>query len=182
MEKAKQLEKIQTEYDLFEVDEDVTLGRVFTMISTNTEEVDVARSLIDLEKRRNRRRRFISSVLGKHAERFGYLDSWYYDMDDTYLDKKRQALNLYYAQLNDFWSALNDNNFSEIYRLMAFTTAKNIGYRLTIQEERECIQSSANGEEFERPVVTDNFNTFNEWFEGALEKASYTQNVEKVKK
>ena len=113
MEKAKQLEKIQLEYDLFEVDEDITLGRVFTMISTNTEEVDVARSLIDLEKRRNRRRRFISSVLGKHAERFGYLDSWYYDMDDSYLDKKSVVLDKYYSQLNDFWSALNDNNTQE---------------------------------------------------------------------
>lgn len=182
MEKAKQLEKIQLEYDLFEVDGDVTLGRVFTMISTNTEEVDVARSLIDLEKRRNRRRRFISSVLGKHAERFGYLDSWYYDMDDSYLDKKSVVLDKYYSQLNDFWSALNDNNTQEIYRLMSFTRAKNRGYRLTIEEERQCIKKSANGEEFERPVVTDNFNTFNEWFEGALEKASYTQNVEKVKK
>ena len=182
MEKAKQLEKIQTEYDLFEVDGDITLGRVFTMISSNTEEVDVARSIIDMEKKRNKRRRFFSKKLGRHAEKFGYLDTWYYDVDDTYLDKKRQALNLYYGQLNDFWSALNDNNFSEIYRLMAFTRAKNRGYRLTIQEERECIQSSANGEEFDRPVVTDNIHTFCEWFEGALEKARYTQNVEKVKK
>ena len=39
-----------------------------------------------------------------------------------------------------------------------------------------------NGEEFDRPVVTDNIHAFCEWFEGALEKARYTQNVEKVKK
>lgn len=182
MEKAKQLEKIQLEYDLYEVDGDVTLGRVFTMISSNTEEVDVARSLIDLEKKRNKRKRFLSGLLGKHAEKFGYLDPWYYDMDDSYLDKKSDVLDMYYSQLNSFWSALDDNNFQEIYRLMSFTRTKNRGYRLTIQEERECIKISAEGKEFDRPVVGDNATVFDEWFEGALEKASYTQNVEKVKK
>lgn len=182
MEKAKQLEKIQLEYDLFEVSEEPTLGRVFSMISTNTEEVDVARSLIELEKKRNRRRRFLSGVLGKHAERFGYLDSWYYDMDDSYLDKKSEVLNMYYKQLNSFWSSLSDDNIQEIYRLMAFTRSKNREYRVAIQEERECIKKSATGEEFERTVIADDAITFNEWFEGAIEKVSYAQNVEKVKK
>lgn len=182
MERKEQLEMIQLEFDLYEGRNVKTSGSVASTAYLNLEEVDVARSYIELEKKRNKRRRFLSGVLGKHAERFGYLDAWYYDRDDEYLDQKNASLNTYYCQIDAIFARINEDNFAELDRLMSFTRAKNKEYRTLIQRDRDLVRNSANGEEFERESSNFDIEAFNEWFKGALAKASYTQSVEKVKK
>lgn len=176
------VDKFQLEFDLYETKKDFSFGYAHNEIFRNLEEVDVARSFIDLEKKRNRRRRIISGILGKHAERFGYFDPYYYDMDDACLDRKRETLDVYYGQLNSVHSEIDDENFVEVFRLMSFARRKNRDFRLSIEEEREAIRKSASGEEVDIPAPTHEFKAFNEWFGPALENASYVERVENVKK
>ena len=71
MENIVEVGRLQLEYDLYEVGSVSSAGKVASILSVNLEEVDVARSYVSLEKKRNRRRKFISSKLGKYADRFG---------------------------------------------------------------------------------------------------------------
>ena len=182
MEKAKLIEKIQLEYDLHETREEPTFGRVSHLTFFYIEEADVSRAGIHSTMKHNKVKRFISERLGKHARKFGFLDSWYYEADDQYLEKELEVLDVYYNQLNQFLEVLNNENYAELYRLMSFTKYKNTLHRLNIDEERMCVRHSATGKEFERPTTVDDLEAFNEWFESAFEKASSTQKVEKVKK
>ena len=52
MKDIKEKEKIQLEYDLYEVGKVSSAGRVAGILNVNLEEVDVARSYIDLEKKK----------------------------------------------------------------------------------------------------------------------------------
>lgn len=182
MENIKEVDKIQLEYDLYETGEVDTVGRMINILFGNLEEVDVSRSYIELEKKRNRRRRIISDVLGKHAERFGYLDPYYYVMDDMYLDRKSRVLDRYYEQLNDIHHEIDDDNFQELFRLMSFTGRKAREYRIGIDKEREVLKKHAMGEDVADTVSLDDGKKFGEWFGGALAEASHYERVEKVKK
>ena len=176
------VEKFQLEFDLYETRKDFSLGGVSRELYRNLEEVDVARSFVDLEKSRNKRRRFISGVLGKYAERFGYFDAHYYDMDDAFLDRKRAMLDVYYGQLHSISSRLNNDNFTELYRFMSFTRRKNRDFRVLVEAERDALKKCASGEDVEIPASSNEHEQFNEWFAGALEKVSYTERVVKEKK
>lgn len=182
MENIKEVDKIQLEYDLYETVEVDTLGRMVNILFGNLEEVDVSRSYIELEKKRNHRRRIISGVLGKHAGRFGYLDPYYYVMDDMYLERKSRALDKYYDQLNDIHHEINYDNFQELFRLMSFTGRKAREYRIGIDKEREVLKKHAMGEDIADTVPLDDGKKFGEWFGGALVEASRYERVEKVKK
>ena len=84
MEKSRIMEDFQMEFELLYCgNKNMSLNYVLNELFENLEEVDVARGVIDLERKRNRRRKFLSGVLGKHAAKFGYLDGWYYDAEFT---------------------------------------------------------------------------------------------------
>lgn len=182
MKDIKEKEKIQLEYDLYEVGKVSSAGRVAGILNVNLEEVDVARSYIDLEKKRNRRRRFISSKLGKHAERFGYSKPLLYDLDDVELDKKREYLDIYYEQLNDIRSEINEDNFQELYRFMSFTRKKNRDFRVVVEQRREMWKNGTATEAYHLPDTREAVEVFGEWFSETLPKVSYVEKVEKVKK
>ncbi len=183
MEKSRIIEDFQFEFDyLYCGNKGLSIEFVLRSLFTNLEEIDVAKSVIDLEKKRNRRRKFLSNVLGKHAEKFGYLDPWYYDMDDGYLERKEELLGMYREQLNAFYGAIDDYNCSEVYNLMNFARYKNRFYRREVEQERENLKGTAKGAEvcFEKPG--SNAEYFSEWFGEAIEKVCGTKAVEKVKK
>lgn len=182
MKYVKEKEALQLEYDLYEVANVESAGKVAGTFNINLEEVDVARSFVDLEKRRNRRRRFISSKLGKHAARFGYYKPLVYDFDDVELDKKREFLDIYYNQLNDIRSEINDDNFQELYRLMSFARRKNRDIRVMIEQRREGWKTGGAAEASGFPNARSAMEAFEEWFSETLPKASYVERVEKVKK
>lgn len=182
MENIVEVGKIQLEYDLYEVRSVSSAGKVAKELNDNLEEVDVARSYISLEKKRNRRRKFLSSKLGKYADRFGYYKQEVYDADDAELDKKSVYLDIYYDQLNDIRSEINDDNFQELYRLMSFTRKKNRDIRVRIEQRRECWRTSEVVDSSEFPKTRSDMDAFSEWFSEALPKASYVERVEKVKK
>lgn len=182
MEKSKEVEKFQLEFDLYSCGNVGPIERTISSMFLTLEEIDVARSVIDLDRRRNRRRRFLSNTLGKHAEKFGYLDPWYYDMDDGYLAKQEEILDVFHQQINDIYREIDDDNYPEVYRLLSFTEDKNKGFIAAVKEERRCIKASASGDAFERTLPKEDPKAFQEWFKGALEAASYVENVEKVRK
>lgn len=182
MENIVEVGKIQLEYDLYEVGRVNSAGKVAREVYVNLEEVDVARSYVELEKKRNRRRRFISSKLGKYAESFGYYKPFVYDADDAELDKKSEYLDVYYEQLNDIRSELNDDNFQELYRLMSFTRKKNRDIRVEVERRRESWRNGEVADSSEFPKTRSAMETFSEWFSETLPKASYVERVEKVKK
>ena len=182
MSKNNQVEKIQLEYDLYRGRSVSSIEGAINALFLNLEEVDVARSYIALEEKRNARKRFLSSILGKHAARFGYLDPYYYDMDDSYLERKKDVLDSYYRQLNDIYGNIDENNFREMFRLMGFTRLKNKEFRVGIQSERDTFLALASNDTAEECKYVNEEDAFNAWFKGAVEVASYTESVEKVKK
>lgn len=182
MEYGKEKEVLQLEYDLYEVRKVDSAGKVASTLNVNLEEVDVMRSYVVLEKKRNRRRKFISSKLGKYAERFGYFKPSVYDADDAELDKKGIYLDIYYDQLNAIRSKINEDNFQELFRLMSFTRKKNRDIRTLVEQRRECWKSSEVVDSSEFPKSRPLMDAFGEWFSETLPKASYVERVEKVKK
>ena len=182
MVRIEEKEKLQLEYDLYEVGNVSSTDRVATCLNVNLEEVDVARSFVDLEKRRNRRRRFISSKLGKYADTLGYYKPLTFDFDDAELDKKCEFLGIYYDQLNDIRSEINDDNFQELYRFMSFTRKKNRDIRVMIEQRRECWKNGNKDGEQQLPDAQAAMEVFREWFSETLPKVSCVERVEKVKK
>lgn len=183
MEKSRIMEDFQMEFELLYCgNKNMSLNYVLNQLFENLEEVDVARGVIDLERKRNRRRKFLSGVLGKHAVKFGYLDGWYYDADDIYLDRKAELLSEYYEQLNSFYGAIDEYNCTGVFNLMNFARFKNIFYRREIQEKREKLQDYEVGYEIDCNKSRENSSNFAEWFVGALDKVCGIKAVEKVKK
>ena len=182
MENIVEVGRLQLEYDLYEVGSVSSAGKVASILSFNLEEVDVARSYVSLEKKRNRRRKFISSKLGKYADRFGYYKPEVYDADDAELDKKSEYLDIYYDQLNDIRSEINEDNFQELYRFMSFTRKKNRDIRVLVEQRRECWKSGDVADSSEFPKTRGAMEELSEWFSETLPKASYVERVEKVKK
>lgn len=183
MEKQRIMEDFQMEYELLYCgNKNMSLNYVLHQLFENLEEADVAKGVIELERKRNRRRKFISGVLGKHAEKFGYLDAWYYDADDKYLDRKAELLAEYYDQLNSFYGAIDEYNCTGVFNLMNFARFKNRFYRREVQEKREKLKDYEVGFEIDCNKPRENSSDFAEWFFVALDKVCGVKAVEKIKK
>ena len=183
MEKQRIMEDFQMEFELLYCgNKNMSLNYVLHQFFENLEETDVMRGVIELERKRNRRRKFLSGVLGKHAEKFGYLDAWYYDADDKYLDRKAELIENYREQLNAFYGAIDEYNCTDAFNLMNYARYKNVFYRRDVEEKRKQLKDYEVGfdVDFNRPAATAEY--FPEWFFGALEKVCGVKAVEKVKK
>ena len=182
MENIVNVDKFQLEYDLYDFSYNGELGNVRKEVLLTFEEIDVARSFIELDRKRNRRRRVISNALGKYASKFGYEDSSYYDFDDQMLDEHSGILDRYYWQVGYIFEEMDDKNYPELCKLLAFTQYKNRGFCCGVKNARKDFADDAVQEGTSREVPTEESMAFNEWFVEALKKASCSERVVKNKK
>lgn len=182
MDNVKVVDKFQLEYDLYDFGRVKSFGKAVNEAYLTFEEIDVARSSVTLEKKRNKRRRIIAQALGKHAERFGYYDRDFYDRNDILLDKRSDILDRYYEQVGAIYSNFSKGNLEELCKLLSFVQAKNRLFIYSAREDRWELAASYAGEDYERKVPLEESKAFSEWFSKALEVASYSEKVVKNKK
>ena len=179
----QKLEKIKTEYCLFDCTEVGTQDQVYEVIlDSYLEEADYYRKLFAKEKKNNKRNSKISSVLGNYASRYGFLSPESYICDNAYISLQEVVLSGYMDMLEMALRDTEDDNFHDMNLLVRFARSKYLANNASIEELRKCRELESCGVHLDRTLPDEDSDAMEVFFKSELEAVVTGKGSARVKR
>lgn len=133
----KQVEKIKTEYCLYDPEEPGSIDYVLDVIFRCIDEAYYFKSLFDDERKKNKIRVKFSSAFGSLAGRVGFLKPDVYEADNDFICLQDKILERYFCQLTDVIEVVDDYNYQDINKLVEFSREKYLANYFSVEEQRK---------------------------------------------
>lgn len=165
----KQVEKIKTEYCLYEPEEPESIDSVYDVIIRGIDEVVYYKNIFEDERKKNKIRQTISRRLGPIARRVGFLRPEIYETDDRFIDVQERILASYYEQITGAIRDIDEDNYRDINKLALFARKKYLANNASVEEQRKISELSAAGIPLDRTLADEDSAAMNVFFNETLD-------------